>query len=272
MQAGFYFIATGKRFLSEACLSARRIREVMPGVPVAVATDLEPAEGLFDDVIRIDGPDHSFADKVRFLPRSPYGKTVFLDTDTWLCRPVPELFLEGERWDIAMAHAPIRYTAASRTPGILPEFNSGLISFRLNSRTEALFSMWRRFYDERLESTGVKDDQPSLRDALWQSEARVLVLPPEYNFRFVMPSFAGRGAVKILHGRHDDYAGLAARLNRSGSPRVFLPRIREADARHFGILSLPGRILASFVSWDAWCAAWSGAALDGIRSRFARKP
>ena len=266
-ECGFYFIATGQRFLEEATLSASRIRDLMPGHGIAIATDLTPPEGLFDQVILIENPQYSFADKVGPLLRSPFEKTVFLDTDTWLCEPVDELFSALDRWDIAMAHAPMRRTAASDTPCFFPEFNSGVIAYRCNEAIKSTLLLWEKLYRERHQATGVHDDQPSLRDAVWKSGASILILPPEYNFRFIMPSFAGRGGVKILHGRNSDYAGLAARINRSGSPRVFLPRLREANGRSFEILSLPGRVLCSWIRADAFCAGLIGRLIDGLRQR-----
>jgi hypothetical protein len=195
---------------------------------------------------------------------------VFLDTDTWLCEPVPEMFSILDRHDVAMAHAPMRYTAPSEVPASYPECNSGVIAYHLNDRTRSLFALWEKLYQERLASTGVIDDQPSLRDALWLSDASFATLPPEYNFRFIMPTFAGRGSVKILHGRHPDYEALSASLNKSGSPRVFLPRLREASPKHFGMLSKPGRCLGYWIGWDAWMAGVIGKVMEGIKWRLFR--
>ncbi len=267
---GFYFIATGRRFLDESCRSAVRIRSVMPGVPIAIASDLSPPKDLFDHHLAIANPQFNFSDKIGPLLSTPFERTVFLDTDTWLCEPVPEMFAILDRHDVAMAHAPMRFTATSSVPPTFPECNSGVIAYHLNDRTRSLFSLWEKLYQERLTSTGVIDDQPSLRDALWQSDVSFATLPPEYNFRFIMPAFAGRGSVKILHGRHPDYEALSASLNKSGSPRVFLPRLREASPRHFGILSKPGRCLGYWIGWDAWMAGVIGKVMEGIRWRLFR--
>jgi hypothetical protein len=268
--AGFYFIATGPRFLDEACRSAERIRSVMPGVSIAIASDLSPPKDLFDHHLEITEPKFNFSDKIGPLLSTPFEKTVFLDTDTWLCERVPEIFSILDRYDIAMAHAPMRFTATSAVPPTFPECNSGVVAYHLNDRTRSLFALWEKLYQERLTSTGVIDDQPSLRDALWKSDASFAALPPEYNFRFIMPAFAGRGSVKILHGRHPDYEALSASLNKSGSPRVFLPRLREASRRHFGILSKPGRCLGYWIGWDAWMAGVIGKVVEGMKWRLFR--
>lgn len=270
MKQGILYVATGKRFLAEACQSAARVRELMPGIPIALASDLQGPRELFDHYFRITDPKFNFSDKMGPLISTPFERTVFLDTDTWLCEPVPELFSILERHDIAMAHAPMRFTAASKVPATFPECNSGVIAYRINDRIRSLFSAWEKLYQERIESTGVIDDQPSLRDALWQSDVSFAALPPEYNFRFIMPSFAGRGSVKILHGRHDDYEAMSVLVNKSGSPRAFLPRLREASSRHFGILSGPGRCLGYCIGWDAWIAGLIGKVNEGIKWRLFR--
>jgi len=266
MTEGFLFVATGARFVEEASVSARRIRELMPTAQIALASDLEPAPGLFDHVIRLTEPTHTFADKVAPLQKSPFERTVFLDTDTWLCEPVPELFSLLERWDIAMAHAPMRKTGASSVPPVLPEFNSGVIVFRRSEPTSRLLQRWQELYAERLAATGVRDDQPSLRDALWEVPADVLVLPPEYNFRFVMPAFAGRGPVKILHGRSADFPALQAEINGSTSVRVFLPGLGEARGKSLRILGFYGRMLRPWLELDAVCVR----AIEAIRLRWKR--
>ena len=267
---GFYYIATGSSFVDEACRSAARIRELMPGIPIALASDIQGPRELFNHQFSITEPKFNFSDKVGPLLWTPFERTVFLDTDTWICEPVPELFSILDRHDIAMAHAPMRFTAASTVPATFPECNSGVIAYRMNDRTRSLFVFWEKLYRERFASTGVIDDQPSLRDALWQSDVSFAALPPEYNFRFIMPSFAGRGTVKILHGRHADHAALSAALNKSASPRIFLPRLREASSRHFGVLSRPGRMLGCWIGWGAWIAGMIGKVIEGMRWRLFR--
>lgn len=268
---GFLYAATGLRFIAEACASARRVKELMPEVPIALASDVRPESNLFAHWIPIENPRGTFADKIAPLAKTPFEQTVFLDTDTYLCEPVRELFDLLEHCDIAIAHAPMRITGSVPVPASFPECNSGVVAYNINERTRSLFSNWEKCYAEQLASTGQPDDQPALRRALWESDVKLAVLPPEYNFRFALPSFAGRGKVKILHGRHADMPKLAARLNRSGSPRVFLPRLREASPRHFGILSFPGRMLGTCVAADAFCAKWLGKIWDGLRHRILRE-
>lgn len=270
MKEGILYVATGERFLKEACRSAARVKELMPSVPIALASDLQGPKELFDHHLPITKPKFNFSDKIGPLLSTPFERTLFLDTDTWLCEPVPEMFAILDRYDVAMAHAPMRFTATSAVPPTFPECNSGVIAYQLNDRTHSFFALWEKLYQERLASTGVIDDQPSQRDALWLSDVSFAALPPEYNFRFIMPSFAGRGGVKILHGRHHDYEKITDILNRSGSPRVFLPDVASASPCMFRFLSGPGQLLGRWIALDAWLARCVNTIISGIRYRMKR--
>ncbi|MFM8457342.1 MAG: hypothetical protein ACKOB0_00130, partial [Chthoniobacterales bacterium] len=86
---GFLYVATGPRFIAEACASARRVKELMPGVSMALASDVRPEKNFFAHWIPIKNPRGTFADKIAPLVKTPFEKTIFLDTDTYLCEPVP---------------------------------------------------------------------------------------------------------------------------------------------------------------------------------------
>lgn len=270
MQKGILYVATGDRFIAEAVASALRAKQMMSDVPRVLASDRKPEGDLFASWIPITNRIGTFADKIAPLARTPFEQTLFFDTDTYMCEPVPELFDLLSRCDIAMCHAPMRMTGKVPVPTSFPECNSGVIAYNMNEHTTSLFENWTKLYEEQLKTTGQTDDQPALRQALWRSDVRLAVLPPEYNFRFVMPGFVGRGRVKILHGRYPHMRALSARVNRSNSPRVFLPRLREASSRHFGILSIPGQMLSACITADAFCAKWLGKAFDGMRARWGR--
>ncbi len=66
-------------------------------------------------------------------------------------------------------------------------------------------------------------DQPSFREALYFSQARIATLPPEYNFR---PSYAGYAnqRVKVLHDRHPKLAQFAQAINRQAYRRIIRVR------------------------------------------------
>ena len=99
-----------------------------------------------------------------------------------------------------------------------------MIAYRKNEEVKELLQRWETtFYKMLAEDDESRRDQHSLRDALYRSNVRFLVLPPEYNFRTICPNFAGKHClVKILHGRHADPGKVAVKLNRSQRARVFV--------------------------------------------------
>lgn len=225
---GIIYIATGKKYVDEAAVSARSAKEHMPDIEITLFSDQGSEvgyEGVFDNMAGISDTDGSCRDKIRPLLDTPYERTLFLDTDTFVCAPVYDIFKMLDRFDIALAHAPDRYQYdLPDLPDCFTELNSGVIAFRKSEGVLELLKQWEyTFYQMLAEDSGSHRDQHSLRDAIYRSDLRFLVLPPEYNFRTICPNFAGKHcAVKILHGRHSDPSKVAAKLNRSKGARVFL--------------------------------------------------
>lgn len=226
---GIVYIATGRKYVEEALISARSAKAHMPDIPITIFSDVDDETAnqaaCIDNLVHISRVHHSCRDKVGPLIDSPYAKTLFLDTDTYLCAPVYDVFDMLDRFDIALAQAPDRYQYdLPDLPACFTELNSGVIAFRKGSVVDELLKDWDTTFNRMLaDDPGSHRDQHSLRDALYRSSARFLVLPPEYNFRTICPNFAGKHcSVKIIHGRHVDPEKVAARLNRSASARVFL--------------------------------------------------
>ena len=226
---GIVYVATGMRFVEEALLSIRSVKRHMPDVPVTLFTDRSklqdsPPQGV-DTVILIHDVVNSCRDKIKPLVQTPYEKTLFLDTDTYLCAPVYDIFDMLDRFDIALAQAPDRCQYdLPQLPDCFTELNSGVIAYRKSEQVNELLRQWEETFNQMLhDNADSYRDQHSLRYALFHSSVHFFVLPPEYNFRTICPNFAGKHcSVKILHGRHADLKKVALRLNRSKGARVFL--------------------------------------------------
>jgi hypothetical protein len=246
---GILYIATGRRHLAEMLVSARSVRRHMPNVPIVVYTDQAdlPAD-VFDEIRRIDQPRHSFIDKIAPLCETPFERTIFLDTDTLACAPFFDLFEILDRFDLALAHAPYRHDRPFVTPNCFAELNTGVLAYRRSSEMIALFQDWLRLYEKEVAATGRMDsDQPAFREALYRSEIQPYVLPTEYNLRTVMPAAVGRCKVRIIHGRGPDMTELERWVNTSAGIRLFLPSGLQLTARHFAILSRPGRLVGGII-------------------------
>ncbi len=229
LSRGVIYVATGSRHVAEALRSARSLRIQMPDIHITLYCDIPELVAAAPDplfsVILLQEVHQSCRDKIAPLARTPYSKTLFLDSDTFVCAALDDLFDMLDHYDIALAHAPDRCQyPMPHLPECFPELNSGVIAYRMNRKVRKLLSQWETTFRRLLNKDPMSyRDQHSLREALYQSEVRFLVLPPEYNFRTIVPNFAGRnGRVKIIHGRHADMAKVAARLNASTAARVFL--------------------------------------------------
>ncbi len=226
---GVVYVATGSRHVAEALYSARSLRRQMPDIPITLYCDLPELAACTPDplfsVVLLQKVHRSCRDKIAPLARSPYGKTLFLDTDTFVYEALYDLFDMLDHYDIALAHAPDRCQyPMPHLPECFPELNSGVIAYRMNRKVRNLLAQWDATFSALLDQDSMSyRDQHSLREVLYRSDVRFLVLPPEYNFRTIVPNFAGRnGRVKIVHGRHADMSKVAARLNASTNARVSL--------------------------------------------------
>lgn len=233
-ERGFVYAATGKKYVSEAVRSARRLSELDPSIRSVLFTDRPIENGPFSNVQIIESPSHDFSDKIKCIINSPFEKSIFLDSDTYLVHPVEEVFQLLEQFDIAAAHAPVRVSPentaqwqgyeVSGVPDSFPEFNTGVVGLRMTKNVQSFLEEWLcRYRDARSEKEETVPDQPAFREALYHAEdIRISTLPPEYNCRFEMGGYV-EGAVKVLHGRHSNLQRVARLINQRSKGRVHLP-------------------------------------------------
>jgi len=187
MSDGILFVAIGEHHYREAGQSLARIRSIWPGVEVTLNTYAPDGEVQLQ--------------RIRAMRNSPYDFTLYLDTDTWLLQPVPELFELLDRFDVALAHAPWRERYPVDVPVCFPEFNSGVMAYR---NIDEFFALWEAKFLQDYASrepgagSGFFPSQPAMREALWLSNLRIATLPPEYNWR---GDGYAQGPIKIIHSR-----------------------------------------------------------------------
>jgi len=238
MSMGAFYIATGRRYIDEACRSAASLKTWMPHLPITLFCDEMVQAPHFELVVPIARPQHRLIDKVMHMNASTYERSLFLDTDTYLCDDVSELFTLLDKFDIAVAHNPYRALyLVDGVPDSYPEFNNGVIVFKQSPRMRRFLAEWLALYERDLKKEirwsnpaggtwfhGDLATQPTFREALYQSDLRVATLTPEYNCRFYRPGFVHR-KVKILHGRHPDLQAVAVAINADTGQRVFVKRL-----------------------------------------------
>ena len=189
---GFIYIFHGERFTKEAIISIESLRNEHKNAHVtAFCDDDNLPKGVFDNVVKI--VPTSIRSKVAYLRETPYRRTIFLDTDTVLFRPVDDIFEMLERYDFCLTHdlarKRLKYSKMmpeyEEIPYAFSELNTGVIGFRKSCAVDECLAQWNYYYSKYYKKLirKVPYDQPSFRIALWRSAASLYVLPPEYNIR-----------------------------------------------------------------------------------------
>ena len=208
----------------------------MPHLPVALASDRGSASRDFDIQIDLKDVAYSFIDKILAMKMTPFEKTLYLDTDTFMLKEVSSLFSLLDRFELAAAYEPARFLyAIAGVPNSFPELNTGVILYKSCPPIFHAIDEWYRLYTEEIESMKLVNgkawhDQLAFTRMIFESSISFLVLPPEYNARMLLPQQVS-GEVKIVHSRikkPNHYYSQLAFVNRSStSVRVFNPNPRR---------------------------------------------
>ena len=227
------YSSSGESNVATALASARsslrhnRVPHVLFAAPPP--RDAGGVEGL--SIEPFEPSENPYLDKIANMRRSPFERTIFLDSDTYVTREIVHLFELLDRYDLAAALAPgYRGLSDPEVPVAFCELNTGVVAWRAGGDTAAFMADWQETYAawqreppfERAGESRGKADQPAFRRCAWKHGMRIVVLPPEYNYRTGEPG-AAVGLVRVIHGRHDDYEQVAATLNETLGPRSFPP-------------------------------------------------
>jgi hypothetical protein len=276
MRRGAIYVAFGQEYVSEALVSAASLKRHMPDLPVTLFCGGDVASPHLDHVVRAarDASLPGCAAKIPHIAASPYERTLFLDSDTYVCGDLAPLFALTEAFDLAAAHSPTRAIyEVEGVPDSFPEFNTGVILFRRSPEVQAALSSWAELFSRHLERLGrgeirwvrpadrrwhALNDQGAFREALYFSSVRVATLPPEYNCRFYAPGFV-EGPVRILHGRGLDLSSVAASINsivarrgyRERAGRIELVRHPEPSDRTYSFENIRYTLRRRGIRWTA---------------------
>jgi len=179
---GFVLAVSGKGYLPLTIRAAQTLRDHHPGHPIDLFTDVPCDASVFSRVHMLEAS--GFRPKFEALRRSRFARTIYLDGDVICTAPIADVFELLDRHDIAATHEPNRNADWGRRefrrplPPAFPQINSGCLGLRASPRTEAFI----RSVETALAESGFDRDQPVLRELLFDSDLRLAVLPPEYNF------------------------------------------------------------------------------------------
>lgn len=257
---GVVYAATGAQYVTEAAASARRLNSIAPSLPICLITDAAVSDSPFDcvrvvtEATQRKGRDAGLLFKTKHVyVCSPFERSLFFDTDTYLCkdpRPVFDLLMHV---DIAASHGPydncFPCAKGIRLRAFLP-LNTGVIGFRKCEACKQLFQRWHDIYATKIDSNTLRpaeNDQTSFAEALLDSRARWCTLPVNFNARTPF-LFAVRGNVWVLHDRSRDLDAVERSINKSEGIRVWVPSLRRTVEFHFltAVRATLGRALRRF--------------------------
>lgn len=195
------------KYIKEAEVSVRSLK-LWNKSPVCLVTSVSDYESdLFDQVMLVEEvARYSYASKIFGLLRSPFDAVVFLDTDTFVCGNIENLFDVLEHFDIAAAHENGRHKyprGTAYTPVLehcFPELNTGVLVLN-RDRCMPFLDKWLRLFESYRELYKSNFNQFSFRDALISSRLRIATLPSEYNFRGLPTGAIAYAKVHIVHDR-----------------------------------------------------------------------
>lgn len=201
--SGAIFCATGSKYLDLALEAIESFCHHHPEVPVTLFCDFlndshtERIASLPNVRLHfLENPEFGFGDKIWSMRKSPYEKTVYLDADTLVIRPIWEdLSSLLEHFSlVALPNMSLNHRweeeAASRAFG---QFNTGVVLYNKSKATEFLDAWHEAWLKEEPDSRG--HDQPSFRLAQIQSNTFCAPLSAEFNFM----GTGGVGEVRVLH-------------------------------------------------------------------------
>lgn len=204
---GVIYYAAGSEYADQALCSAKSLKQ-HNDLSVTVYTDQSVDRTHVDSTVTISPGKHPFYDRINYFKQTPYQKTLYLDTDTYVAADIGAVFELLDRFDVVAAFNESRNTAAAHTkfetvdlnvPDTFPEYQCGVLGYRNTDTVQELFNDWQTRYEPYREEHLI--DQPHFREALYHSSASIGTLPTEYN---VLVNFSGylHSSVKLLH-----YAG-----------------------------------------------------------------
>jgi hypothetical protein len=223
---GVIYIATSEKYLAEACQSAFSLKSQHPNIDITLFSSENVKSSCFKKVVIIDNPTFTYKDKVRYMNQSPYDSTLFLDTDTYICSEILDLFTILEKFHIAASHSrTVQSYKINKVPLSFSRFNTGVLLFKKSSETHKFLDNWLILHEKNIQDYGEDvPDSLAFCEALYESHLRIATLIPEYNFRFAFSTTAFE-VVKILHGRYPDIREIAQEINKETGSRFFVQGI-----------------------------------------------
>ena len=193
MEKGIIYIVysaqNNDKFYKETIHSINTLKKTNPNLPVTVFTDKKLDCNLIDNTVIIPKNEVELRIKHKYLLKSPYEKTLYLDTDTHVNYDINEMFDILDKYEIALVHDFARKRSKysnmmpeyKKIPYAFSEFNCGIFLYKKCPNVEKCIKLWEHYFNKY--KSQCPYDQPSGRIAFWESGINIHTLPLEYNRR-----------------------------------------------------------------------------------------
>ena len=147
-QGAVYIITQDARYVNLLLTSAASLKRAMPDLAITVFSQFPIQSELFERVIAVEPTQDGFFDKAKMMRQMPYDRTLFLDADTYVVEPVPELFSVLDNFDCAATHEEYVNTISSDRyprpdiPACYPEFNTGIMALKQSEKMDQFLRHW----------------------------------------------------------------------------------------------------------------------------------
>lgn len=246
---GYLYVVDGLRWVREVSYAATRLRSLTE-YPIAIIcseryAEIESLADFLGNIIIITVPKlkgTDFCSKVIGMQNSPFERTLYMDTDTFVVNNIDGIFNLLDFFDIGMKQEPHFHTnlfpVFDNYRNYFAEYNTGIILFSKNTQVNKLLVDWEKAI---LEQTYNKDyfDMPQLRNILVNEEhiVKIYGLHENYNMQGLRSYKIIHGQVSIIHERFGTFWNshsermldnnkmikIANRINSLHGKRIFIP-------------------------------------------------
>ena len=160
-----------KHFEDQFLVSYKSLKDVLPNCNVTLYTNIR-FNNIYDinNIIYDENIDKRLICKANGLLKSPYEKTILLDTDTIIHRNIlNDIFEVFDEFNFTCCYG----NAPPASGTIYPDLNTGLIGVKNNPLTKELINIWIKTYNGG-------NDQTSFRDNVFMKYKKEFHILPTY--------------------------------------------------------------------------------------------
>lgn len=245
MTKGYLYIAVGEMFRHEAQRSSRSLRRFTTAPICLITDDNSFRSSDFDQIIYVSEIGRSFEVKISGIQLSPFDRTVFLDSDVFVCEPIDQIFEMLDYFEMVTSISQFGLSLSFwnqydpkyelRLKDVFPEYSTGVIGWRKCESVDRFLAKWLELHRE----LNIIADMPTFREAFMASPVAMGTLPHEYNFTGIKSMAVATGKVRVIHERlgerwddlrthmadFDFMDKFARRINRIEIKRLIIPYV-----------------------------------------------